>query len=96
MKRRIIALCLLAVLLVSVFAGCNSGSDVVTQEEAQQIVLDHLDRKADEVEMHVHTTTVDEAVCWSVYVTIYGHQLQYVIHGVTGEILSINESNHSH
>lgn len=94
MIRKILAICLLAALMLTLFAGCKSN--VIDQEQAKKIVLKDLGVKESDVEMHVHTTTVDNAVCWSIYVTVDGHQLQYVVHGVTGEILSVGESDHEH
>lgn len=95
MTRKILAICLIAVLMLSLFAGCKSNG-VLDQEDAKKIVLEDLGVKEKDVKMDVHTTTVDGAVCWSVYVTVNGQQLQYVIHGVTGEILSSGESDHHH
>lgn len=96
MTRKILAICLLAALMLTLFAGCKSDSGIITQEEAQKIVLEDLGVKAGDVEMHVHTATVGDAVCWSIFVTVNGQQLQYIIHSVTGEILSVENANHSH
>lgn len=86
---------LIAILLVLclVLAGCKS--DVVTEKEAQKIVLEDLGMKASQVTFHVHAGSGD-VPCYLVYATVEDHTLEYVIHAVSGEILAVTESSHSH
>ena len=94
--KKIIVLLLTALLLVGLMAGCGSSNDPISADKAQKIVLQDLGVSAEDVSMHTHVTTYDGAACYSIYVTVKGKTLEYIIHGVTGEILLVQESTHSH
>ncbi len=96
MTRRILALLAVAVLLVSLLAACKKDDGIVDQEEAVQIVLDEIGLTEEQANPHVHPTTVEERVCWGVYVTVKGKNMLYVVDSTTGEILSAEESTHKH
>ncbi len=91
---------LLAVLLVAgLFAGCSDKNETLTIDKAQQIVLEKLEEdgvNTEGISMHSHVTTYEGEACYGIYVTLAGKTHEYVIHGTTGEILAINESEHSH
>ena len=44
----------------------------------------------------VHVTTVGGDACYAVYVSINGENYEYVVNGLTGEILSVEEVDHGH
>lgn len=96
MKRRIVAVLALALLVMSLFSGCQEESEIISQEDAVAIVLEELGKTEDEVTVHVHVTSHDEIPCWGVYVTVDGQTYLYAVHCATGEILSVQNSNHSH
>lgn len=93
MKKRIIAI-LLLVSMLAMLTAC--GSKEITPEKAQKIVLEDLGVSADEAELHLHIGEHEGTPCYSIYVTIEGETLEYLIDSATGEILAINESSHSH
>ncbi len=97
MKKRMIAIAVLACMLLALLVGCGSGN--ITAEKAEKIALKDLGvsaRKADSVD--VHTGTFDGMPCYSVYITVDGHHWIYMIDFTNGEILSATESDtgHSH
>ena len=94
MKKRILLLCLTLCLLLSL-AACG-GSKTISVEDAQQVVLADLGKTAGQVEMHMHVGEYDGKPCYSIYVTVDGQTLEYLIDSSTGEILDIQQSSHSH
>lgn len=84
----------LALVTMMLLAGC--GDQQITAERAQKIVLDDLGVSADQVTMHTHITTYENEACYSIYVTVDGETLEYIINSIGGEILTIQESEHSH
>ena len=96
MLKRLTAILLLACAVLTLLAACNSKK-ALTSEAAQQIALNDLGVTEEQVsDIHVHITTNDGAACYSIYVTVNGVQMEYLIHGTTGEILSSGEGSHSH
>ncbi len=93
MKKRILSLILLSCLLLTLLAGC---SDEITPEKAQKIVLKDLGVSANKAELHVHVGEFEGKPCYSIYATVDGETLEYLVDSETGEILAINESTHSH
>lgn len=93
MKKCIIAV-LVLVCILAMLTAC--GSKEITPEKAQKIVLEDLGVSADEAELHVHIGEYEGKPCYSIYVTIEGETLEYLVDSATGEILDINESSHSH
>lgn len=98
MTKRIFILALIAVMLLGLLAGCKDDGPL-TDEEAKQIVVDHSGASAREAgEAHVHLQETDDGtVCFNVYITVGGKSFTYIIHSITGEILSVTEGGgHGH
>lgn len=97
MKKRIFAMLLLVVMLMGALAACSSD-DPLTDEDAKQIVMEHMGVEQREVsDIHSHISeTADGQVCFNVFITVKGKSYTYQIHAVTGEILSVAEGGHSH
>lgn len=98
MKKRVIALLLLAVMLVGALAACGK-EELLTEAEVKKIVTDHAcadGSVASSVDFHGIGETKDGQVCYQVYITINGKTFLYQVHATSGEILSITESSHSH
>lgn len=95
MTKRITAILALVCVLFILLAACDS-SKAITAEEAQKIVLEHAGVTEDQVsDVHTHVATNDEGVaCYSIHVTINGTSYEYLIHGITGEVLSYGEGGH--
>jgi uncharacterized membrane protein YkoI len=97
MKKRLIALFLLVALALSVMAGCGSSkSDVVTQEQAQQIAIEEIGISQNQVtDAHIHVTMQDGIPCYSVHLTTAAGEYSVLIHAGTGEVLNTGSgANH--
>lgn len=87
MKKRILALVLIAVMAVSLFAACGK-SNAITQEKAQQVALEHAGLSADQVEdVHVHVTDHNGIPCYSVHITTAENDFSIVINAANGEVI---------
>lgn len=98
MKKRIFAIALLSILLLGILAGCKKDGPL-SVEEAIEIAAEHSGASAREAnEAHCHPQeNEDGVVCFNVYITVGGKSFTYMIHGMTGEILSVTEGGgHSH
>ena len=88
MKKRIVSLLLVALLVLSLFAGCGK-KDVLTQEDAQKVALEYAGLKASDVEdVHVHVTSSDNIPCYSVHITTAEGDFSVIIDAKTGEVLN--------
>ena len=94
MKKLLIALMVLC-MAFALLAGCKKNGPI-TPEEATKIVLDELGVKAGDVSVHTHAGEHEGQPCHIIYVTQDGHTMEYLVHGITGEILASGESTHSH
>lgn len=90
MKKRIFATFLLAVMLLSLLAGCgNKKTEVLTAEEAQAVALEHAGLTKDQAtDIHTHIVTENGTPCFSVHITSTQGDYSYVISVVDGSILS--------
>ena len=96
MFNRVISILMIAVLALGLLAACGKEGPL-TVEDAKAIVLEDLGVKESKVSsIDVHITTVDGAACYLVYVSYNGENFEYVVNGLTGEILSAEESDHGH
>lgn len=87
MKKRIIALALLAALALTVFAACGKQNDVITSEEAQKLAIASLDVSESEVtDAHAHVTTVDGVPGYSIHITCGEEEYSVFVDAVTGEV----------
>lgn len=87
MKIRLIAMALLVVMVLGIFAGCGK-SGVVTQEQAQKIALEAAGMTPDQVtDIHTHVTTVEGIPCYSVHITTAAGDFSLIINASTGEII---------
>ena len=85
----------LALVLCALLAGCNSQKPI-SNTEAIQIVLDEANLTVDKALPHVHKGEHDGKECFLVYVTVGKKNMVYSVDLYTGEILSVEESSHSH
>jgi uncharacterized membrane protein YkoI len=94
--KKIVTILLSAALLLALLVGCSSQA--LTTDDAKQIALKDLGLTEAQVsDVHVHIATSDDgAACYSVYLTANGKQMEYLIHGTTGEIIHSGEGSHSH
>ncbi len=95
MKQRIFAILMTTVLLLGLLTACGNDGPL-TPEEAQAVVMKHAGVKANEVsDIHTHITTNENGEgCYSIHITINGETFEYLIHGTTGEVLSVHEGGH--
>ena len=95
MKRRLLAILLLACMLSSMMTACGKKEEI-TAEEAYSIVLEDLKVSADDIpEPHIHTGTYENRACYNIYITISGESFLYVV-STYGDILSKGPATHSH
>ena len=98
MFKRVISVLLIAVLAFGLLAACGKEGPL-SVEDAKAVVLEDLGVKESKVtSMDVHLGNVDGVACYLVYVSYNGENFEYVVNGITGEILSVEEtdSGHSH
>ena len=94
MKKRILAMLLLAALCMSLLAACG-GSDVIDSQKAQQIALDHAGLTADEVSnIHTHIIEHEGVPCFNIHLTCADGEFSYIISANGGEILEHGEGGH--
>ena len=85
------------VAVIAIFAGGGNDGGPLDTDDAKKIVLNDLNAKESKVEsIHIHPTTVDKVPCYSVYVTFDGENWEYLINGLTGEILEKENNDHGH
>ena len=85
--------------LIAIFAGGGNDDGPLDTEGAKKVVLNDLNTKESKVDsLHIHTTEEDGIPCYLVYVTYNGENWEYLINGLTGEILNkeASDSGHSH
>ena len=89
MKKRILAVIVLAALMLSLFTACGSkGASVITPEKAQKIALKDAGLSADDVsDIHTHVVTEQGVAGYSIHITVGGTEYEYIIAAETGEIL---------
>ncbi len=101
-KKYWILIAVVAVILIGtvIFTSMGSGSDPngpLSTDDAKKVVLNDLNAKESKVDsLHIHTTEEDGIPCYLVYVTYNGENWEYIIHGLTGEILEKEENDHGH
>ena len=96
MTKRIISILMIAVLAIGLLAACGKDGPLTT-EDAKSVVLKDLGVKESKVSsIDVHLGNVDGVACYLVYVSYNGENFEYVVNGITGEILSVEETDHGH
>lgn len=94
--KKILSLILLCTLVLGLFAACGGDDEGVTQEEAIQIALTELGVKEKDSEIHAHTGIQNEVPVYNIYVTVGSDSHVVTINAVTGDVLYVGESSHSH
>lgn len=94
MKKLLITLMVMIMAFV-LLAGCKDDGPI-TPDQATKIVLEELGLNPADVTVHTHAGSHEGQPCHIIYVTQGDHTIEYLVHGVTGEILSYGESSHSH
>lgn len=90
MKKRIIALVLLAIFALGI-AACNKNS-ALTSEQAQKAALEHLGiSQSDVADIHTHVTSENGIPCYSFHISTANGGYTVVVHAGTGEVLSSAE-----
>ena len=92
MGKRFIAIALLVLLMLSVFAGCGekekAEGPISTQEAVQIAVADAGYAMTDVTNAHPHTGERDGQTIYEVHFECDGKSFTYVISAANGEILS--------
>ena len=96
MNKRIISLLMIAVLMGGMLAACGKDGPL-TAEDAKKVVLNDLGVKERNVDsIDVHMTPIGDSMGYIVYVSMGEEHLQYVVDGITGEILHKEEPDEGH
>ena len=85
--------------LIAIFAGGGDDGGPLDTDDAKKVVLNDLGVKESKVDsLHIHTSEENGIPCYLIYVTYNGENLEYLINGLTGEILEKEktDSGHSH
>lgn len=92
MKKRVFAIALVFVLLVSSLCACGKKNDILTQDEAVGKIAEHLKiDKNDMQDVYVHITEGETNPCYSFHFTYDGKSYSLMVDVVTGEVM---ESDH--
>ena len=94
----IVVVALIALIAIFAGSGSNDGGPLDT-DDAKKVVLNDLGVKESKVDsLHIHTSEENGIPCYLIYVTYNGENLEYLINGLTGEILEKEktDSGHSH
>ena len=92
--KKFLAVCFLVCMVFAMMAGCKDKT--VDAEQAKKIVLEELGMSEKEANPHVHVGDYNGKPCYSVYVTVNGKNVEYLVDSKTGDILAVRDSNHSH
>ncbi len=98
MTKRIVSLLMIAVLVIGLLAACGKNGPL-DAEDAKKVVLTEMGVKERQVDsIDVHIAPVGEGMGYAVYVSMDGHHWEYLVDGLTGEILhkAEKDSGHSH
>ena len=96
MMKRMIAICLLSVLLCGLLVACNQDK-LISAEKAKAIALQDMGITEQQVSsLDIHPAVGDGEPSYSIYITYQGKTMEYVINALTGDIISKGESSHSH
>ena len=96
MFKRVISVLLISVLAIGLLAACGKDGPL-TVEDAKAVVLEDLGVKESKVSsIDVHLTNSNGVACYLVYVSYNGENFEYLVNGITGEILSVEETDHGH
>ena len=97
MTKRVISLLLVAILAFGLLAACGNEDGPLSAEDAKKVVLQDLNTKESKVSsIETHVTTVDNTPCYAVYVSVEGKHWQYVVNGLSGQILQKTQTDHAH
>ena len=97
MMKRIVSLLLVAVLVLGLLSACGKNGPL-TPEDAKAVALKDMgikERNADSVDAHL-SNGPDGVPCYVVYITVDGEHWEYVVDGISGEILSKEEADEGH
>lgn len=95
MLKKIISVLLILCTLTLLLAACGK-EEAITSDRAKEIVQEELGEAGKKAQLHVHAGDHEGTPCYSVYVTMNGKTMEYKVDMMSGEILAIVESNHSH
>ncbi len=96
MKKGFIIAVLLAAFTLSVMAGCSNKTEIVTQEQAQQIALEQAGLTDDgTADIHTHIGDHNGIPCYNVHITAGDQEYSFAISAADGQILeSGNQTGH--
>ena len=88
MLKRIMTVAVLAVMVFSLFAGCNSYS-TISPQKAQSIAMKDAGVKQKDVDdVHAHAITEDGEACYNIHITVGNVEYDYTIRASDGEIIA--------
>lgn len=91
MKKRIVALAVLTALVLAVLCGCGGKKDVLSVNEAEQLVIEHFQiNSSDITNVHSHIAATENP-SYSIHITCGDKEYSVLVDVVTGEI---SESDH--
>lgn len=96
MKKRLFVSLILAAVLLSLLAGCNTKSKALTAEQAKAIALEQAGLTQSQVtDIHTHIVTEKGIPCYNIHINAGDTELSYVISAVDGTVLaSGNQTGH--
>ena len=96
MIKRTISLLMIAVLVLGLLAACGKDGPL-TAEDAKAVALQDLGLKERQVDsIDVHMTAIGDSVGYAVYISQGEENWEYIIDGISGEIVSKAETDQGH
>ena len=96
MIKRMISLLMIAVLVLGLLAACGKDGPL-TVEDAKAVALQDLGLKERQVDsIDVHMTAIGDSVGYAVYISQGEENWEYIIDGISGEIVSKAETDQGH
>lgn len=94
MKKRIVALLVLATLFLTLFCACGNSSKVISSQKAQKLAIEALgvDTK-DITDIHTHIATGDTPG-YSFHISIGDKSYGLFVDAVTGEVSPLDNVEH--
>ena len=92
--KKMLSILLLAVLVLSLFAGCVADDETIAQEKAVEIAMEAVKADPKTATAHVHISSYEDMPCFSIHVYAGEDSYEVLIDAATGEVLNVGDASH--